>query len=256
MNSRIVHALLSDLENPRAVVEELWVFRHWVVARTDRFAVVSIPNATTRHLCCGNSDISGWRGRPVSEVIKEGLSSPEVVLRAAAMACLNGSLRMAPSGFEGNAVSPFSERVKHEKSCFIGHFEEGARWREAGYPVTIVELEPREKDIHWKDADDALGQASLVFITGLTLLNDTFSQVVERTPNAVTRVLMGPTVPPSARFLDFGVHVIGGTVVENPALLLRYFQYGGTSIKKAPSGAVSRFNIVDPTRKLEASFVV
>ena len=255
MNEKLVDALLDDLEDPAATVETLWVFRHWVVAKTLRYAVVSIPEATTSHLCRGNTDISSWRGRPVREVVKAGMASREVVRRAAAMACLNGSIRRAKSAFEGNAMGPFSERVARERSCFIGHFSEAALWREAGHPVTIVELAPQPGDIHWKDADAALRDAELVFLTGLTLLNDTFSEVVRRTPNAVTRVLMGPTVPASERFFSFGIHLVGGTIVEDPDLLLRYFQYGGTSIKRVPAGAISRFNIVEKSQRPEVPHV-
>lgn len=255
MKMSLVESLLLDLEDPEARVEELWVFRHWAAARTGRVAVVSIPDATVKDLCCGRTDISSWRGRAVREVVLEGMSSPEVVRRAAAMACLNASIRKAPSMFEGNAVGPFSEMVRHEPTCFIGHFLEGAKWRAAGYPVTIVELAPRPGDVHWKDADEPLRRASLVFLTGLTLLNGTFEQVVERTPNARMRIMMGPTVPPSERFFDNGIHIVGGTAVENSELLLRYFQYGGTSVKKVPPGAVSRFNIVHPSVKSEVAHV-
>ena len=255
MNPSLLNLLLADLENPDAVVEELWVFHHWVVAKAGRYGVASIPRATAGDLCCGNTDISSWRGRKVSDVVLEGAASVETVHRAASVACLNAAVRMAESLFEGNAMKPFPELVKREPSVFIGHFEEGARWREAGHPVTIVELEPRPGDIHWNDADEALRGASLVFLTGLTLLNDTFDQVVARTPNARMRILMGPTVPPSALLLGRGMHLVGGTKVENPEVLLKYFQYGGTSVKRMPPEAISRFNIVHPDVMKEVSHV-
>jgi uncharacterized protein len=255
MKLSLLNLLLSDLENPDAVVEELWVFHHWVVAKAGRYGVASIPRATAGDLCCGNTDISSWRGRRAADVILEGAASCETVHRAASIACLNAVVRMAKSAFEGNAMKPFPELVKREPSVFIGHFEEGARWRKAGYPVTIVELEPRPGDVHWNDADVPLRRASLVFLTGLTLLNDTFDQVVTRSPNARMRILMGPTVPPSALLLGRGMHLVGGTKVENPEVLLRYFQYGGTSVKRMPSEAISRFNIVHPDVEKEVAHV-
>ena len=185
----------------------------------------------------------------------KGMTSRDTVQRAAAMACLNGSIRPARSTFNGNALMPFGRLVQHTPTCFIGHFEEGAKWRDLGWPVTIVELSPRPGDIHWLDADEALAQCKIVFMTGLTLLNDTFEQVIDRTPNATLRVLMGPTVPPSAALLKYGIHVVGGTRVIHFEKLLRYFQYGGTSIKKVPGGTIERFNIVDPKVNLEVSHV-
>ena len=255
MNLSLLRLLLSDLAEKEAAVDALWVFRHWVVAKAGRYGIASIPRPSVGDLCCGNTDISSWRGRPIKDVVLEGAVSDEVVHRSASAACLNAAVRTGESLFEGNAMTPFSELVKTERSCFIGHFEEGARWREAGYPVSIVELEPRPGDIHWNDADAVLERASLVFLTGLTLLNDTFDQVTARTPNARLRILMGPTVPPSERLLDRGMHVVGGTTVVNPELLLEYFQYGGTSVKHMPPGAIRRFNIVHPDATKEISHV-
>ena len=256
MEPTLVQSLLLELADPDAVVEALYVFRHWVVARTGgRYAVVSIPEATTPCLCRGSTDVSDWQGRPIREVVETGLADMEVVHRAAAMACLNAGIRTPARVLIGDAILHMSARVKTEPSCFIGHFDEGARLREAGCPVTIVELEPREGDIHWADADKPLRDASIVFITGLTLLNGTFREVVERTPNARARILVGPTVPVSEALFNHGVHVVGGTSVLNPRRLLSYLQYGGTSMKRAPAGTVRRFNIVNSKIDLEVSHV-
>jgi uncharacterized protein (DUF4213/DUF364 family) len=256
MDSKLVQSLLEDLNDPDAVVESLHVFRHWVFARiTGGCGVVCIPAPMTSTLCRGNTDLSDWRGRPVKEVVESGFADPEVVHRAAAMACLNAGIHTPKRPQYGDAILHMSERIKQEPSCFIGRFDTGVKWRAKGYPVTIVELKPREGDIHWNDADRPLREAAIVFITGLTLLNGTFRAVVERTPNADVRVLVGPTVPVSPRLFDHGVQVIGGTTVCDADQLIAYLQYGGTSMKRAPSGAVQRFNIVAPGVGKEVSHV-
>ncbi|MBN2526542.1 MAG: hypothetical protein JXR76_09115 [Deltaproteobacteria bacterium] len=255
MNQRLVQSLLKDLANPDSTVASLHVFRHWVVACVDRVAVVSIPEPATDLLCPGNTDISHWLGRPVRDVVAEGFASREVVHRAAAMACLNAGIREPQKVRYGDAMAHFAECVITEPSCFIGHFETAAMWRQSGYPVTIVELAPRAGDIHWNDADEPLKNASLVFLTGLTLLNGTFHDVVKRTPNARARIIVGPTVPVSARLFEFGIHAAGGTEVCDANGLMSYLQHGGTSMKKAPAGAVRHFNIIQPEIDLEVSHV-
>jgi hypothetical protein len=194
-----------------------------------------------------SADLIGWRGRPVREVVPAGLASSDAVQRAAALACLNGSIRRAASAWDGKATEPFEGLVPRERTCVIGHFETAERWRAAGYPVSIVELDPQPGDVHWQDAGDVMLRASIVFITGFTLLNGTFREVVARTPHARLRILMGPTVPGSARLLEHGVHVVGGTDVADPPRLLRYFQDGGTSVRRAPAGTIRRFNIAEPS---------
>jgi uncharacterized protein len=255
MNKALVQSLVKELANPDKPVETLHVFRHWVAARVDRHAVVSIPEPAANMLCRGNTDISHWLGQPVGEVVTEGFNSREVVHRAAAMACLNAGIRKPETTLIGDAIELLSACVPYEPSCFIGHFDLAAQWRRSGYPVTIVELAPRPGDIHWNHADEPLENASLVFITGLTLLNGTFHEVVRRTPNARARIIVGPTVPVSPCLFDYGIHVAGGTEVLDATRLLFYLQHGGTSMKKAPADTVRRFNIIQPNVNLEVSHV-
>lgn len=244
MTPGLLASLLSEVEDPEPIVEDLWVYRHWVIARTRRFAIGSIIEHD-RGWMDGGAELAAWRGRRATAVIREGLASGNPVVRAAAMACLNGSIRLAPSAWDGRATDPFRAAARRERTCFVGHFDEAAGWRDAGDPVTIVELDPQPGDVHWDDAGAALAAASLVFVTGFTLLNGTFEQVVARTPNARLRILMGPSVPCSARLLDHGVQVVAGSLVTDADRLLRYFQYGGTSIRKAPPGSFRRINITD-----------
>jgi hypothetical protein len=107
-------------------------------------------------------------------------------------------------------------------------------------------------DIHWKDSKPVLRDAEIVFITGLTLLNDTFFEVLERTPRAKYRVLLGRTVPLSPIFFDYGIHLVGSTRVSDASRAIRYAQHGGTSLREAPPGALRNINITNqPALKTE-----
>lgn len=243
---QLLESLLTPLTGGDIRLRELRIFTHWVIADTVRsgmstFSRAGLPEET----CYRNTYLGGWLDRPVVEVIREGAASPDPLRQAVAMACLNGSLPLPDDIFESNAMTPFAERVKTMPSCFIGHFKEGAMWRDQGAPVTIIELEPRPGDIHWNDSRPALAAAEIVFITGLTLINGTFQEVLRRTPNAKYRVLMGPTVPPSPVFFDYGVHLIGSTLIADLDKTVRYCQLGGTSVAKIPPGAVRKINITN-----------
>ena len=123
--------------------------------------------------------------------------------------------------------------------------------------MTIIELQPRNGDIPWTDSKPALRDAEIVFITGLTLLNDTFLEVIDRTPQAKYRVLLGRTVPFYPLFFEYGVHLIGSTLISNADLAIRYCQHGGTSVRKSPPGALRRVNVTNqPALKAELDRVV
>ncbi|HTP25175.1 MAG TPA: DUF364 domain-containing protein [Anaeromyxobacteraceae bacterium] len=231
----VIDALVEHLlgESPlEGRVEDVWVFHHWVAVRALRWSLARIPAANGSTLRPGNTNLASLVGRRVGEVARELWRSDEPVHRAAGAACLNAAIPLATPLADGNAMGCFARRARRMKSCFIGHFEHAAAWRDAGFPVTIVELEPRPGDIHWREAGPALEQAELVFITGLTLLNDTFDDVVYRTPNALIRVLMGPSVPCTPALFDHGIHVIGAMLVEDPSGLIEYLRRGGTSSRE------------------------
>lgn len=246
IDAEILDRLTQQLPARMPRLDDLHIFTHWVIARCQRPAMSTLfrehcPDDT----CCRNTYLGDHVGRPVAEIIADLAGSNDPLRMALCMACLNGSLPLPPDLFEANAMAPFEERIKRRRSCFIGHFHEAETWRAQGYPVTIVELQPRPGDVHWNDSKPALREAEMVFITGLTLLNDTFREVIDRTPKAVYRVLMGPTVPCSPVFFDYGVHLIGSTLIADAGLAIRYCQLGGTSVGKAPPGALRKVNLTN-----------
>lgn len=182
-------------------------------------------------------------GKPVLNVVPALFASGQDIKVTAGMAILSGAVPLPQNLREGNAETPFEEMTHNMVTCFIGHFPMAERWRSEGRPVHIVELRPGEGDIHWNDSREVLSRAELVFITGLTLINGTFEEVIRRTPQAKQRVLMGPTVPPSEVFLDYGIDLVGSTVVCDEKAAVRYYQHGGAGIKDAPAGALKTVNI-------------
>ena len=241
INREILSRLLAQLPQPVPHLKDLHIFLHWVIADCDRYAMATFFRPyNAGDTCYQSSYLGDLLGRSVTEIAEMFADSDDALRLAAVKACLNGSLPLPKDIFEANAMDPFAEMVKHCPSCFIGHFTQAEIWRDQGHPVTIVELQPRPGDIHWNDSKPALRNAEIVFITGLTLINDTFLEVVSRTPHAKYRVLLGPTVPCNPLFFDYGVHLIGSTLISDVGLAIRYCQHGGTSVRTAPLGALRR----------------
>lgn len=244
INREILSRLLAELPQPVPNLQNLHVCLHWVIAQCDRYALASFFRPyNAPDTCCQNSYLGDQLGRPVTEIAERFADSDDALRLGLIKACLNASLPVPEGVFEANAVDPFAEMIKYCRSCFIGHFNQAEIWRDQGYPVTIIELQPRPGDIHWNDSKSALHDAEIVFITGLTLINGTFLEVLNRTPRAKYRVLLGPTVPCSPLFFDYGIHLIGSTLISDASLAIRYFQHGGTSIAKAPPSALRRINL-------------
>jgi len=253
MNREILSRLLAQVPQPAPRLQELHISLHWIIAQCDRYAMATFFRAGNPTDACRQTSYLGDQiGRPVTEIAGQFADSDDPLRLGLIIACLNGSLPLSRDLFEANAVDPFAEMVRHCRTCFIGHFPQAEAWRDQGHPVSIIELQPHNGDISWNDSKPILRDAEIVFITGLTLLNGTFLEVLDRTPRAKYRILLGRTVPFCPLFFEYGIHLIGSTLVADAPLALRYCQHGGTSVRQAPPGALRRVNITNrPALKME-----
>ena len=244
MEALVRDTLISAITDRVTTIEDIHLFEHWVVVKagryemSTRFSPVSglIENA-------GETWLGDFIGHSAAEIAEEFLASNEVLHIAVGMACLKCAIPLVPAFNGSSAMDRFSEETKTRPSCFIGHFHDAEKWRDEGRPVSIVELLPRAGDIHWDDSHDVLSKAELVFMTGLTLVNGTFGEVIRRTPNAAVRVVMGPTVPLAPCLFRLGLHWLGASRITDAQKALRYFGMGGGSIMYAPQGALEKVNI-------------
>jgi uncharacterized protein (DUF4213/DUF364 family) len=214
--------------------------RNRLSAGTQRFGK---NDAVYNHENTNDTWLGDLPGRNAAAVAEEYLALADVLRIAVGMACLKCVIPPVMECYENSAMDHFAKQTKTHASCFIGHFEEAAAWRDEGRPVSIIELNPRPSDIHWDDSCEVLSKAELVFMTGLTLVNGTFGEVVRRTPGARCRVIMGPTVPLTPALFRLGLHWAGTSHVMDVHKTLHYFGMGGGSVKYAPPGALRKENI-------------
>jgi uncharacterized protein (DUF4213/DUF364 family) len=232
--------------DPGPVIEDIRIYTNWVLVKTGTWSL-----STIFHGMPGLEDHIGmdswmgdWLGKPAKESALELLASRDTLRRAVGMACLKSLLPVPGSAFTGNAIRLVEAASEQVPVCFIGYFKEAAEWRDMGRPVSIVELFPRPGDIHWDNADEVLKEATIVLMSGLTIVNETLPAVIRRTPDARIRIMMGPTVPPSPVLFGAGLDMLGVTLVREMGLMARYAELGGGSIARSPPGALERINLV------------
>ncbi len=244
MNQLLLEQLLNNADTHQ-VINELYIFLNWVIIKTDRYAMSTMLTGMPGMVdpfgmnTCHESII----GSNACTIAEEFLLSNETLKKAIGMAALKAILPDVPTYMKGNSIDLFKNMSETKSTCFIGHFQEAAAMRTAGFPVNIIELFPRPGDIHWDNSHDVLSKAKVVFMTGLTLVNNTFDEVIRRTPEAEYRIIMGPTVPLSKCLFNFGIWSAGSTLIRNPDTTIRYCQRGGGSIAYAPDGALEKVTI-------------
>ncbi|HEX2957147.1 MAG TPA: DUF364 domain-containing protein [Chitinispirillaceae bacterium] len=251
MEQHIYQTILSSITDYSSIIEEVHLFEHWIVIKaagryemSTRFSPLDGYSEQSSDSWLGNLP-----GQNAAQIAKEYLASDNVLHVAAGMASLKCVLPHIDQVFENSAMDHFAELTKTHTSCVIGHFKDAAQWRSEGRPVSIIELKPRDQDIHWNNSHEALSKAEIIFMTGLTLVNGTFGEVIKRTPSARYRIIMGPTVPLTPSLFSLGLHWLGTSRIIDSEKALRYFGMGGGSVMYAPEGALHKVNIgnIQPT---------
>jgi len=99
----------------------------------------------------------------------------------------------------------------------VGHFPNVARVRAGAAESWVLELRPQADDLPAGAAPEVLPRADAVGITGSTLANGTLEGLLALCPADAFVVLLGPTTPLSPLLFEFGVDVLCGAVVDDPA---------------------------------------
>lgn len=153
--------------------------------------------------------------------LAEWLHSPQILQASIGMAAFNALLDVDESlCTDLNAEKLILERGAGKRVAVIGHFPFVEQVRQAAETCWVLELRPRPGDLPAAQADVVLPQADVVALTGTSLLNHTFDELVGLCRPDAFVVVLGASAPLSPILLDRGVDAVSGTrVVDVPAAL-------------------------------------
>jgi uncharacterized protein (DUF4213/DUF364 family) len=132
-------------------------------------------------------------------------------------------IRSARSPDLRSARSPDRSRV-----VVVGHFPFIPRVREAASQLWVLEKHPGEGDLPAEAASEVIPQADVVAITGTSLINHTFEELIGLCRPEAFVLVLGPTAPLSPVLFNYGVDMISGTLVTEPETVLRYVSQGAS----------------------------
>jgi uncharacterized protein (DUF4213/DUF364 family) len=218
-----IEALLAELKAD-APVRQVLVGAFWtaVVLEGDppRCGLASTLRAET----CGEGPSvrqPGRLGEHSGRELAEWLHSPRILEASIGMAAFNALLDVDESAcVDLNAEELIVERGADKRVAVVGHFPFVERVRQAAGACWVLELHPRPGDIAAVHAEEVLPQADVVALTGTSLLNHTFDDLIALCRPGAFVVLLGASAPLSPVLLEHGVDAISGTkVVDTPAVL-------------------------------------
>lgn len=164
-------------------------------------------------------------GRQLAELLR----SERILEASIGMAAFNALLEVDASRLtEVNAEQIILERGTGGRVAIVGHFPFIERVRAAAAECWVLERNPGPKDLPAEQAAQVLPQADVVALTGTSLLNRTFDELMSLCRPDAFVLLLGPSAPLTPAVFQLGIDAISGTLVEDPDRVLRTVSQGAT----------------------------
>jgi uncharacterized protein (DUF4213/DUF364 family) len=164
--------------------------------------------------------------KSVSELAHMAFS--ESILEAAiGMATINSLLEIHDDRcVELNARELIAEKGAGKRIVIIGHFPFISLLKKHARDVWVIEKNPQQGDLTEDQAQSVIPRADVVAVTGTSLTNHTFEDLLKLFRPQTYVVMLGDTTPLSPVLFDYGVHAISGTEVVNAEQALRCVSEG------------------------------
>lgn len=189
--------------------------------------------------CCTHvKDAGTFTGRPATELLEMLGNETSAIGRAIGLATANALLVGMPSpGTVQDEVIASLKLTPEDRVTMIGYFAPViANIRKIGCQLDIVELNSFHSDtLTPEQGHDAMAGCTVAIVTGTSLINGTFDEVVAglKTPRAA--VLLGPSSPlcPDV-FKGTPITHVAGSRVRDPEAVLRVISEGGGTMLMKP----------------------
>jgi uncharacterized protein (DUF4213/DUF364 family) len=164
-------------------------------------------------------------GRELAQMLR----SERILEASIGMAAANALLEVDESALpELNAEQIVMEQGAGRRVAIVGHFPFIDRVREAAAQCWVLELHPGPGDLPADHAAEVLPQADVVALTGTSLINHTFDDLIGLCRPDAFVLLLGPSTPLSPVLFEAGVNALSGTRVDDTEQVLFSVGQGAT----------------------------
>jgi uncharacterized protein (DUF4213/DUF364 family) len=243
---RLAVGVIDDLlfsicsDSPDVPVKGVWVGLRWTAVHSLSLGLAANLLATDSHKSEAVSN-AGLLQELSAYELAAYLRSENWLDVIVGMAALNSLVVVDERrAFESNARELLLRRGRDKKVALVGHFSFTEELRQVAARLWVLELRPGPGDYPAQAAPELLPQAEVIALTATTLMNGTFDGLSGLFPPEALVVMLGPSTPLSRVLFDYGVDVLSGTQVVDPATTLRYIGQGG-SLRRVPG--IRRLNI-------------
>jgi uncharacterized protein (DUF4213/DUF364 family) len=153
--------------------------------------------------------------------------SKKLLEAAMGMATINSLLAVDESScVEKNAAELILEKGEGKRIAVIGHFPFISRLKQHAKALWVIERNPKTGDLTEADGEATIPRADVVALTGTSLTNHTFENLLALCRPDAYVIILGDTAPLTPIFFDHGVDAVAGTKVVDPETAIRCVSQG------------------------------
>ncbi len=245
--------LIQDLLRlaPEGVVQDVRIGLHWtavsmLVDSALRCGLASSLHGTHHHDGADvpqAGELHKLRGLELAALAD---SPDQPTLCSVGLAALNALLPLpALDTPDLNAEEMIARLGAGKRVALVGHFPFVEHLRPRVGELHILELNPRPSDLPAEAAPQVLGDAQVAAITGMTILNHTFEQLMTLVAPGANVLLLGPSTPLHPRLFDDGIGVLSGSIVTDVEAVMRLVSQGA-NFRQIHRRGVRLVNLVRP----------
>jgi uncharacterized protein (DUF4213/DUF364 family) len=219
----VLDDLLASLPAQQTLLRDVRVGPFWTVVWTEGGSGLASTqrDAHTPH---GHSLIR-WAGglldRDAGELARL-VRSKSPMEAALGMAAVNALLEVDDVTLtDRNASEEICQRGEGKRVVIAGHFPFIPKVRRVAGHLDVLELDPGPGELAAEAAAKVIPQADVVALTGTSLVNKTFEDLVQHCRPDAFVLMLGPTSPLSPVLFDYGVDMVAGTQVVDPLEAMR-----------------------------------
>jgi len=225
---KILNALLDAMPVGAVPVRHVMVGAHWTAVCSLACGLASTTFGDAEQGTNKVSDAGSLHTRSAQELASLVLS-PNLLEASIGMAAINSLLQVDASQMaEVNASEVLVRKAPGKNIAIVGHFPFINQLRSLAKNLWVIEKDPHGDDLPETAAVEYLPRADVVALTGTSLINHTFENLIGLcAPGALVMVLGGST-PLTPLLFDFHIHFISGTLVADEQATLLSLQQGAT----------------------------
>jgi hypothetical protein len=190
------------------------VFMSAVLSKTVGVAYTLRDPQEIPHLCAeieGAGRLSEMSAHQLAKYVTHEATLERSLGMAAVNSLINDDNEKLQSG---DVLGWMQKTFTGAKVGMVGHFPFAPEIKSWAGEFKIVEKQPVEDDLSEEEGGEWLKQCDAVIITGVTILNDTLMDIIEKSPKA-WKLMLGPTIPMHRHMLDIGIDAVAGIVCSD-----------------------------------------